>query len=78
MIRLWRIDCKPMRVASAEALTRRLRVTLRIAGLFLLFAAMATPALAGDIAPVPEPVSTWLVASGLVGLGVRAYKKRRQ
>ena len=53
-------------------------MTLRIAGLFLLFAAMATPALAGDIAPVPEPVSTWLVASGLVGLGVRAYKKRRQ
>lgn len=50
----------------------------RVVTLFVLFASVAAPAFAGDTAPVPEPVTGWLVASGLVGLGVRAFRKRRQ
>ena len=49
----------------------------RVVTLFVLCASVAVPAFAGDIAPVPEPVTGWLLASGLVGLGVRAYRKRR-
>ena len=50
----------------------------RVVTLFVLFAAVATPALAGAPSPVPEPVTGWLLASGLVGLGVRAYRKSRR
>jgi hypothetical protein len=54
-------------------------VIRRVLYLFLLCAAVAGAAYAGDDqVPVPEPVTGWLVASGLVGLGVRAFRKRRQ
>jgi hypothetical protein len=57
---------------------RRFGVTQRIAALFLLFASVASTAYAGEPNTVPEPVTGWLLASGLVGLGVRAYRKHRQ
>jgi len=53
-------------------------VIRRVVTLFVLFSSVAAPAFAGDIAPVPEPVTGWLLASGLVGLGVRAYRKNRR
>ena len=52
-------------------------MTRRVVTLFVLCASVAMPAFAGDLTPVPEPVTGWLLASGLVGLGVRAYRKRR-
>ena len=53
-------------------------MTRRVVTFFVLFTSVAMPAFAGAPVPVPEPVSGWLIASGLVGLGVRAYRKRRQ
>jgi hypothetical protein len=53
-------------------------VIRRVAALFVLCAAVATPAMAGFIEPVPEPMTGWLIGSGLVGLGIRAYRKRRR
>jgi hypothetical protein len=52
-------------------------VIRRVVTLFVLCASVAVPASAGILEPVPEPVTGWLLASGLVGLGVRAYRKRR-
>jgi hypothetical protein len=57
--------------------TRRFRVIRRVVTLFVLCASVAMPAFAGEPTTVPEPLTGWLVASGLVGLGVRAYRKRR-
>jgi len=53
-------------------------VNRRVLMLFVLLASVAVPAFAGDIAPVPEPMSGWLLASGVVGLGFRVFRKRRQ
>jgi hypothetical protein len=40
---------------------------------------VASVANAGEVTvPVPEPMSMWLIASGVAGLGIRAYRKRRQ
>jgi hypothetical protein len=46
--------------------------------LFVLFVSMATFAEAGAVpAPAPEPVTSLLLAGGLAGLGIRAYRRRR-
>ena len=54
-------------------------MTRQVVYLFLLCVSVAGVAAAGGpVAPAPEPVSTWLIASGVAGLGYRVYRRRRQ
>lgn len=53
-------------------------MTGRVLSLLVLFVSVATFAEAGAApAPAPEPVTSLLLVSGLAGLGIRAYRRRR-